>query len=291
MDNATCSVIVPVKNSSEGKIRVGNWLTSDYSKQIEVIIVQDCVDSFAGAELRFLFESWGLDNLKYVEGNFGNPGSARNAGLQSVTGDWFAFWDADDLPDVCKFLDSLSKAQAGATEVMIGSFQIGSHSTERIISVHEISASTDLLKEITLRPGLWRFAFKTKDFGHLRFPASSMGEDQVFISAISIFDHKIYRTNENIYTYFTGVPGQVTSNHGLMRDMRVSIKQLQSLLLEQSGYSQKITISFICKQNLTCIKRGSIQLKITAFMSLFLLLIGKTSDSFQAIRLIRQANS
>lgn len=286
-----CSVIIPVKKTPNGEIRIFNWLNSSICHALEVIIVQDCTQPSAGKEVRELVASLGTNQIVYTEGNFGNPGSARNAGLLSVTCEWFAFWDADDLPDVESFLRALEEARNCNAQIMIASFNVRSDLDDTKSVTHKISTRTDLLAELSIRPGLWRFAFKSTVFRNFRVLASSMGEDQAYISALSIFNWRIFRSELPTYNYFLGESGHLTNDVSLMGDMKISIKDLEMTIKSQSGISRKLSYFYIAKQTLTCFKRGHFGLKAWAVWRLLSLFVSHPMILLQYITINVKANS
>ena len=265
----TCSVVVPIRNNPQGQLRLNQWIDKPGSTFLELVIVQDCLNSKEGEEIRNLLEAKNKRNLLYFEGNFGNPGAARNFGLAKSTSEWVAFWDADDIPHVDQFLQVLLEARESQAELLIGSFQVRKDFDQISPIRNYIKHPNKLIDEIIMNPGLWRFAFKRELLGGSKFPISSMGEDQAFISSVSIFDRKIFQSDKVIYDYYIGEHGHLTNNLKLMENMKVSLESLFRNRKRQKSESRRLTQSFIVKQLITSFKRGTPSLKIWAITNLF----------------------
>jgi glycosyltransferase involved in cell wall biosynthesis len=280
-----CSVIVPVRNNLLSQLRLVQWIDNPACDLLEIIVVQDCVNSREGAQIRSLLEAKNSRNLVYFESDFGNPGSARNFGLSRSTSDWVAFWDADDIPHVERFLEVLHEARENEAEILIGSYQVR-YDAENSAPVSNFDKlPKTVFDQIVLHPGLWRFAFKRSLLNQARFPASSMGEDQAFISSVAIFDRKIFRSSKVVYDYFTGEFGHLTNNQKLMGDMKISLKFLNQTRKNQESDSKRLTEFLIVKQILTSLKRGNLPLRIWAAATLFRAFSVSPISSSQALKL------
>jgi glycosyltransferase involved in cell wall biosynthesis len=280
-----CSVIVPVKNHPQSQLRLDQWINEPACSFLEIIVVQDCLNSREGEEIRSLLEPKKNGNLLYFEGNFGNPGAARNFGLSKSTTDWVAFWDADDIPHVEQFLRVLHEARGKEAEILIGSFHVRYDAEYSYHASSLAKLPKNVFDQIVLQPGLWRFAFKRSLLDQAKFPISSMGEDQAFISSVSIFDRKIFQSNEVIYDYFIGEFGHLTNNQKLMGDMKISLKFLKQNRKNQESDSRRLTEFLIVKQILTSLKRGNLALRIWAVATLFCSFSVSPVSSSQALKL------
>jgi glycosyltransferase involved in cell wall biosynthesis len=281
-----CSVVVPIRNNPQVQLRLDQWIDTPSARFLEIVIVQDCLNYKEGEEIRNWLEARNKKNQLYLEGNFGNPGAARNFGLAKSTSDWIAFWDADDVPDVNRFLTVLRQAQESEAELLIGSFRVRRDRDQSHQVRNYINRPNKLIDEIVMNPGLWRFAFKRELLKGSKFPISSMGEDQAFISSLSIFNRKIFQSDEVIYNYYTGEHGHLTNNLKLMGDMKVSLELLNHNRKRQNSESKRLTQSLIVKQLITSLKRGNPSLKFWAITELFHAFLLNPLNSSRAVILL-----
>ena len=83
------SIIIPAHNE-ENTIRkaLESIKNQSYTKYELIVVCDNCTDKTKEIALEY--------TDKVIEGNFGNDGMARNAGLDVATGKWILFMDADD---------------------------------------------------------------------------------------------------------------------------------------------------------------------------------------------------
>ena len=212
------SVVMPVHRIDDRVFQVERIVKSISGLPIQLVIVQD--NHYFKFDI--LKQVRGLDSeqISVVAGEFGNPGAARNFGLKYTNGDWTAFWDSDDFPEVIEFLKMIDYAESKSVSVVAGFFD----EIEK-----EITKESSRLKylpiflrvQILLNPGLWRFGFKTDSIETIKFPELVMAEDQVFLmkriqklTDICLYPGMVYR-------YLTNSPNQLTSqpsNHLKIRE-------------------------------------------------------------------------
>jgi hypothetical protein len=163
---------------------------------------------------------------------------------------------------VSNFLDGVSKAMESQSQVMIGAFEMRSDLDPNFFQTYSLSEKTDLASELTLRPGVWRFAFKMNAMSIAKFPNSRMGEDQAFIALSQIFDKQISICSAPIYQYFVGNSDHQVSETSALKDMKISIRVIQDAIQWQSERCAQISHQLIAKQLITCMKKGPISLRL-----------------------------
>jgi glycosyltransferase involved in cell wall biosynthesis len=253
-----CSIVVPIKYKGDGLPNLVKWLMLAESQNLQIVVINDLQPEETGEPVQRILEACQHPDLKYFEGHFGNPGAARNFGIEKVTREWIAFWDSDDLPIVDNFLDGVHEADNSRSQVMIGSFKLRSDSDSEFSKTYYLSEVTDLASEITLRPGIWRFAFKIDDMKDVRFPNSRMGEDQAFIALSQLSDKRISICSDPVYEYFVGGTDHQVDAVSALIDMKISIGAIDRAMKWQSKASAQISHQLIAKQLITCIKKGTI---------------------------------
>ncbi|CAN2231104.1 glycosyltransferase family 2 protein [Candidatus Planktophila dulcis] len=226
----SASIICPVYKMA-GKLQLfEEWVGKLSSNpQIEIIVVNDYSNEATSSELNAICQRY--DNLKFIEGNFGNPGSARNAGLEICQGKWVTFWDSDDEPDVENFLALLKSIELTNLDICFGRYKIFNETSHRISESPAWSSNTDRdLSILAQNPGIWRIIFTRKLIEGIRFEALRMAEDQIFICEAILKARNFMFTNNQIYTYFTGSTNHLTKNSAALQDLLPAFKKTIEIL-------------------------------------------------------------
>lgn len=224
------SIICPVSGMA-GKLQfVRNWVEKVSSNSgIEVILVHDLMDNQTGEELREMCSSFG--NVQLIEGKYGNPGSARNAGLEISLGRWVVFWDSDDEPNVPNFLVTLDVMQQFQSDLGIATYavcdEISSNRTKPNRWNHESEMD---FQSLALNPGIWRIVFSREVLEEIRFYPLRMAEDQIFICEALIKARNVKFVDNLNYTYFTGSSQHLTRNFDALQDLLPAFKITKELL-------------------------------------------------------------
>lgn len=87
------SVIVPIYNAEKTLNRCIDSILNQTVKDVELILVNDGSNDNSLS----ICEKYGSDNVKIINKTNGGVSSARNAGIEEVTGDYISFVDADDM--------------------------------------------------------------------------------------------------------------------------------------------------------------------------------------------------
>ncbi len=185
------SFVVPFKDL---KVLEDNLLKSfeEPHNCYEVIFVHDSASRLEEKQIDMFLRS-GL-RFKYIQGEFGSPGLARNRGVDEASGRWIVFWDSDDFgyPNkVCESIKNLGE-----------SFFIGNFSVFRENRVQSTKMNLNSLKsQISINPGIWRFAFRSEIAKKLRFNDLKLGEDLIYLMDSGVFSTNWEISNEIIYEY------------------------------------------------------------------------------------------
>jgi len=196
---------------------------------IEVIVVHDLGDKTTGEELIKICEN--LKNVRIIEGYFGNPGSARNAGLQICVGTWITFWDSDDKPNVQNFLQLLESKPNNNSEVCIASYAKFNEVTK--VLTNSAKWSNEFAKDIqtfSLNPGIWRIIFSGELLKGINFKSLKMAEDQNFICDAVLKAKTLTFTDNEIYTYYIGSQNHLTNNHEALQDLLPAFRNSKALI-------------------------------------------------------------
>ena len=212
------SVVVPISKMSGRLFHLSSWLKDIEFQDCEVILVHDINDADTAPELEELMLSLANPNLRLFSGHWGNPGGPRNHGLSRAQGEWVAFWDSDDLPKVLDVLANLK--DSSEFDLLVGSFQVIDSVTGKVAS----TVLAEDIHDIYFNPGIWRMAFKAEILKGIVFPELSMGEDQVFLLTLKLYNLNVKLSNVIFYRYFRNNPKQLTTQPSAIIDLRITIK-------------------------------------------------------------------
>lgn len=251
------TAVVPISRMAGKLNNFRSWINSVNQLPMNIVLVHDFAEEETSSEIRQIIASSPQTNIRFIEGVFGGPGMARNAGLLEATSEWVCFWDSDDLPNVDIAISMVNKAEI-RDEVLIGDFQImcadGKSEAQRISHRNEIQS-------IAINPGLWRMIFRRSSIGQLQFENNLMGEDQVFLAHYNLASRRIQFFNDLIYTYVRGTPGQLTFNQPAIDGILKSFQVLLRIFEVNSGKSANFTSILILRTLLTGLLRSSSKIK------------------------------
>jgi len=256
------TAIVPVTKMS-GKLEVmKSWLKNFDSKDIEVILVHDNQDVSTGDELREIIQNLSSQKILLIEGTFGSPGAARNAGIERAKSSWMVFWDSDDLPNTEEFSTMIKKADLGNYEIAVGGYEKSDYQSTGTDSVTlSLPWICEWGSNIPINPGIWRWAFKREVVAKLRFENFLMGEDQCFLVLIEPLSKKLYIHEKSVYSYHLNRPGQLTGNRMAINEILKSIRYLQALFRSRRERPNYFELVILLRQSLTAIKKGNLRTK------------------------------
>ena len=260
------SVVVPVSKMAGKLNRLSNWLTEIDFEECEVFLVHDIQDIHTGPELEDLIMRQAQPNLKLLSGNWNNPGGPRNFGLSQIQGKWTTFWDSDDLPLVINVLSALKSGSE--FDVLVGSFQLIDSTTGNVLRTEVVNE----LEDIFFNPGIWRMIFKSNLLTDLKFPELRMGEDQIFLLHLQMWDRKIKFSKEIFYQYFRNQSGQLTTQKSAISDLQTTIKITFDFFRKSNSPENLYVGIMLVRQCLTLLKRNP-TLGILTSMPVFLYLL------------------
>jgi glycosyltransferase involved in cell wall biosynthesis len=276
------SVVSPVTCMAGRLSRFTTWLQKLEDSNVEVIIVHDYRDAETATELREIVRIYKKVNLKFIEGEYGTAGLARNAGLLSATGKWVTFWDSDDSPEVFTILDKLSKLEFENCDCLVGLFTIRSEISESTkLEIMVENAST----RIGINPGMWRCIFRRESLNGLRFRKFKFAEDQIFLLEFLTLEKKIVMIDSVFYHYYFGGAGQVTSSSVSISDLLCAMRTTKNLIFTNHLIDREMGGLMFTRQALTLMKKGNIGLKIKAFSEVISFL--RTSNNSQLFNIVR----
>ena len=253
------TVITPIAGMAGRLDKLESWLIEASSLPIEIILVHDIQDEQTGKELKSIANNARNESIKLIEGTFGGPGLARNAGIELAKGEWVSFWDSDDFPQVEDFYNMVVSAAASSAECAVGGFT----------AVHDVTGKNkshtlteNYLDEIAINPGIWRFAFKRSAVKDILFSSLKMAEDQLFLAKFGIPSRRVEISSQSIYQYFLGENFHLTRSKAALRDLPVAVSNSFSIIEKLSKVNVRFASILLSRQIITALRTGNITTRL-----------------------------
>lgn len=274
------TVIVPVTLMAGKLSKLEEWLHTAKKYPIQVLIIHDKRDFATSEQLATLVNHLSTERIEVVEGNYGNPGTARNQGITRAQGKWIAFWDSDDSPCVGSVMSEIGKTP-NSIEVIVGSFR----KVDEYQGITSNWSATGNLQDIAMNPGVWRMIFRNASIENSRFPALLMAEDQVFLSKIQLAERQIRFTSSEFYTYYVGNPAQLTKSKVALADLPRAMLEIGTRESQVSDLQLQFDMFLIARQFATSLTKASAEIKHAAMMAI--LRISKGNDLISIFYLLQ----
>jgi len=256
---ALLTAIVPLTRMVGRLENLRSWINLVAEYSIQLIIIHDVQDEATSAELRKLISDENCQQIELVEDFFGAPGLARNAGVDLAKGNWVTFWDSDDVPQVHKVMSMLNSFNDVDVECVIGGY---STVNELSGEVEEIILPMNFLESIALNPGIWRFAFKRKSLGGLRFSNLLMAEDQLFLAEYEVFTRKIATYDHSVYNYYVGGNFHLTQQQKALKHILLSVEETFKILRRTSDLSFHFVSILLWRQIATGVRHLGLSARV-----------------------------
>ncbi|MBQ9479858.1 MAG: glycosyltransferase family 2 protein [Selenomonadaceae bacterium] len=208
----TVSVIVPMYNAENFiKPALESLLTQTFT-DFEVILIDDC-STDRTLEIAKTFDDPRI-RLVVNEKNLGNPGSARNVGLEHAIGEYVYFMDDDDLllPNCLEtFIDAI-----GDNDVAFDASSLWATNGDTLVtedldcqlitySTNDVSSDPkqriwDELVNHKMHYPPWLFLYRRSLLKDIRFP-DCVAEDVFFLLDVLLSTGRIVKFKEPIYIW------------------------------------------------------------------------------------------
>lgn len=212
------SVIVPVYNVESYLHRcVDSLLAQDY-QNLEIILVDDgspdgcpqICDAYAKKDHR----------IRVIHKENGGVSSARNAGLDVMTGKYVTFVDSDDFvhPEYISYMHNLS--QEFDCDIVQSDFLLGNENVfpkmtddyqEKICDKYEV------LGDFKYKVLAWGKLYTTAVIGDIRFPVGLINEDDATYYRFADQSNRICISDRKLYYYYMS-PNSVFRNNDIHMD-------------------------------------------------------------------------
>ena len=230
MGDIFLTIVVPIRNMESRLSSVESWLREIPKSKIEVLFIVDNSTDSTFDDLIRIKKSNEYLFMSVQNGDFGGPGEARNVGLKSAQGQWVAFWDSDDKPNVQNFISMVNEAEKSNKEFALGSWRECLITQNDTCNLKMVRGHQTTFAETIRNPGIWRWAFRRNQIQHHLFPNILMGEDQIFLANINLKWRQVYRERKYVYTYVKGFSGQLTQNRNALKSRNELHKHFGSKL-------------------------------------------------------------
>lgn len=200
------SVIVPVYNAAATLKSSLDSIKAQTFRDFEVVFVDDCSTDCTPDILNDFVRNSGIPcKLLRQDVNCG-VAAARNRALDSASGEFVAFVDADDTVNP----QTLEKAvaAAGDTADIVGwDWKLGFQTNGRYMRQADYSTPLETLKALmggTMRWNLWLFMVRRSMLvdGSIRFiDGANMGEDMMFMIKAFLAAGNVAQIHESLYAY------------------------------------------------------------------------------------------
>jgi glycosyltransferase involved in cell wall biosynthesis len=252
------SIVVPIRDMSGRLDPLFEWVKTALEDEFEVVLVHDYADSTTELELTSFVKTQSANKLVFLSGSFNSPGLARNEGMARVSGDFVAFWDSDDLPDVEEMLLLAQQCKDSDYEIGIGGF-LTLDEDNHVLNAFPTSSQSSIEK-IAMYPGLWRMVFKTSILANVRFSNLLLAEDQLFLAMTHPTERKTLFSDRIVYRYKVKQKGALTTIKQNTRDLVKALQKFTFLLQDQKYKSDlRFILILVVKNSLTVMKAGNNQ--------------------------------
>lgn len=252
MNSALISVVIPVYNVDRFLRRCVDSVIGQIYHNIEVILVDD--GSLDGSPA-ICDEYAAIDNrIKVVHKKNGGLSSARNAGLEIVSGDYVSFVDSDDWIEKDTYDYCINLLVANDADYI--QYEINdTDSQDKLVSnpaeTIKVYDGKEVLQYYMLRStrqfggyGVWGGVFKRSILDGLSFREGKINEDMDYKYKALCRCKRMVVTNQKKYNYFQSNDSITTSGLKL-KDF--DLRESAELLCELSSKETYGTIAFLGK--------------------------------------------
>lgn len=269
------TAVIPIHGPTYTDRRIHLKAILESTMSVNLVVVADSFREQDKLSIQEMISEIKNNSIQIVFGDFGNPGSARNSGLELISTDWFCFWDSDDEPYPDKFLSLVKAAISHNCKIAKGGYVIAN--SQKDVPEKKIHPKVGMQRtaEHIVDPGLWRYVFETEYFRDLRFPPIRMGEDQDFLVQALLVSDNVFTQKDVVYKYRIGSSTQLTNTDTSFNDVGESLAFLRKIMKYQELKKEKteIVLTSYLKQFVSAIRSRKVRkMKTLAYSEMTFLL-------------------
>lgn len=248
--------VIPIGNVQKDFENLGQIFESSRNFPSNLILVVDDPLPNSLSELTIFSKMGTQGTVQIIQSSEGNPGGARNQGLEFATNTWTHFCDSDDMPCQIDIFNLFSNTENENIDVIIGSFT--THQENSDFRTDYVFGRNSLINHLKMvkHPGIWRWIIRRDFIGDSRFPSLSMGEDQLFIINLLAKNPRIKFTKRIIYRHVTGNPNSLVGSKKNIGDLIVVLEQILQLRLQATKHCPLIFLMSL-RMTISLLKYGS----------------------------------
>lgn len=221
------SVIVPIYKVENYLNRCLDSLVNQTYKNLEIILVDDGSPD----KCPQMCDEWAKKDkrIKVIHKENGGLSSARNAGLDKMTGQYVMFVDSDDYihKQACEILlNNLEKSDSDISMAGFVNFYNSKKSKEKFYNIDKIKSKVYLKddvytlifnKKIPMIMTAWSKLYKKEIFDKLRFDEGKLHEDEFILHKVMHQCNKFTYCSLPLYNYFQNNSGITGSTFKIKR--------------------------------------------------------------------------
>lgn len=219
MNSPLVSVIVPVYNVAPYLEQCLDSIVNQTYRNLEIILVDDGSTDESGAICDHYAEQDG--RIQVVHKENGGLSSARNVGLDKMTGEWVLFVDSDDWIELNTLALLFEQKDERAEIVEFGTRQIFANGSSLVVCCGEMLSGKQALMKCCssdeLRTAVWNKLYRTKIVDCYRFIEGRCYEDSPFVVEVLSHIQTYQYIAEPLYNYRRERLGQITQGFSLKR--------------------------------------------------------------------------
>lgn len=203
------SVIVPVYNVEAYLERCVRSLMGQTYANLEILLVDDGSKDNSGTLCDELARE--DDRIRVIHKENGGLSSARNAGIDAATGDYFAFVDSDDWiePSAYQWMMETAK-KFDAPMVCAGRYDVDGDTGEKTVGLcpekEEVISGAELAGRIFtwdhLDSAAWDKLYRAELFRAMRYPVGRINEDIPVTYRLGLLAGKVALCPKPVYNYY-----------------------------------------------------------------------------------------